>query len=482
MVACIFLFLLAYEVVILKGPLTDKKLATTTDSSISNSVTAHASVHLHRDQLQEDDDEGSLPKPPLTPAAPSNPPPSPSHASMSKPRTPVSFESGTTTADRVRAAAKALPADENADPPPYRPLRKHKRPPLGIKSVKVLKERKPVPASALHLESQAADADDDDPDDDPDIKGKPSASSKKSRSSSRSSSRTSPSARPSRLKSASSEKNADADIDADPPKTRNGGKIGEGGAEPGAGQNFWQWFQDNKGSEKGAVSNAITCPEENKRLCQMFYKYLRKYKIRCIFDASCAVNVEWMPEILQKAGNELWGFKYYCSVTDEAKMATAKEKLSSLNFVEFIPDHWWRDGFPDDTELLFAWDTLPHIAYGRVWNFFVKAKKQEIKYILVDNYPGIMNDPVSQQLFHQCSATQKGTFGDHAWLLTFFASLFIQFSHSFQSPKRNYLNLRKHPFRFPAAKEVVQNVTEPGETAKRQLLFYEGSTLPDNLQ
>lgn len=51
-----------------------------------------------------------------------------------------------------------------------------------------------------------------------------------------------------------------------------------------------------------------------------------------------------------------------------------------------------------------------------------------------------------------------------------------------QSPKRMFINLRKHPFRFPAAKEVVQNVTEPGETEKRQLLFYESSMLPENLQ
>lgn len=51
-----------------------------------------------------------------------------------------------------------------------------------------------------------------------------------------------------------------------------------------------------------------------------------------------------------------------------------------------------------------------------------------------------------------------------------------------KSPKRNYLNLRKHPFRFPSAKEVAQNVTEPGETSKRQLLFYETAMLPENLQ
>lgn len=399
MAAGMFLFLLAYEVVILKGPLTDKELVPTRDSSLSNSVIAHASVSHPRDPLLQEDDEESPSNATRKRAAPSQPPPTTSSAPKSKPRTPVSIESGATTADRVRAAANALPADENTDadetdPPPYRPLRKHKRPSAHTESVKVAKRKKPSPASALSLESQAADVDDD-LDDDPDVEVKKSSASSKSRSSSRSSSRA-PSTS-SRSKGASSA--TDADIDANPPIARKHGKIGEGGAEPGAGENFWQWFQENKGSEKGAVSNTINCPKENKRLCEMVYKYLRKYKIRCIFDASCAVNVDWMPEILQKAGNELWGFKYYCGVTDAEKMVTAKEKLSSLNFVEFVPDHWWRDGFPEDTELLFAWDTLPHIAYGRVWNFFVKAKKQEIKYILVDNYPGIMNDPVSQSFF-----------------------------------------------------------------------------------
>lgn len=168
------------------------------------------------------------------------------------------------------------------------------------------------------------------------------------------------------------------------------------GADPGAGENFWNWFQETKGSEKEGVSSAISCPEESsKRLCIMFYKYVRKYKIRSIYDISCVKNLPWMPEILKKVGGELWGFKYHCSALDDDGMSTAKQKLSSFAFVEFVSDPWWRKGFPQDPELLFAWDTLPHIAYGRVWNFFVKAKTQKIKFILVDNYPALPNDPVS---------------------------------------------------------------------------------------
>lgn len=175
--------------------------------------------------------------------------------------------------------------------------------------------------------------------------------------------------------------------------TDTGGTI-PGGANPGAGENFWRWFQETKDDGKGTVSDTVNCPEENKRLCTMFYKYIRKYKIRSVYDVSCVKNLDWMPEIIQKAGSELWGFKYYCSATDEDGMAKAKEKLSSMKFVDFVSELWWRQGFGQKPELLFAWDTLAHTAYGRVWHFFVKAKSQNIKYILVDNYPGILNDPV----------------------------------------------------------------------------------------
>jgi len=179
-----------------------------------------------------------------------------------------------------------------------------------------------------------------------------------------------------------------------PPKPKAHPKVGEGGSSPGSGENFWEWFQETKGGEKGKIANSIKCDADYKRLCEMFYKYLRKYKIRTIFDASCVKNVDWMPEILHKAGNELWGFKYYCSVPDDNDMDPTKEKLEKLSFVAYTTEEWWKSGFPEDTELLFAWDTLPHIAYGRVWNFFVHAKKQKLKYVLIDNYPGILNDPV----------------------------------------------------------------------------------------
>lgn len=158
---------------------------------------------------------------------------------------------------------------------------------------------------------------------------------------------------------------------------------------------FWQWFQETKGSEKNGIADSIKCLDDNVRLCQMFYKYLRKYKIRTVFDVSCATNIGWMPEVIKKAASELWGFKYYCSLPFETDREMVKKKLADNKFVEFSLSEWWQEGYPDEIELLFAWDTLPHISYGRVWNFFVKARQQNVKFILVDNYPGILNDPVS---------------------------------------------------------------------------------------
>lgn len=217
------------------------------------------------------------------------------------------------------------------------------------------------------------------------------------------------------------------------------------GSMPGHDENFWKWFQQTKGAEHKDASKAVKCPEDNHRLCETFYKYLRKYKIRTVLDASCGTNSDWMPTVLKQVGSELWGFRYYCMNTGpEAEEATerAKAALSEFPFVEFVPTEWWVGGFPDGLDLVFGWDVLPHTAYGRVWSFFMLARKHAVRYLLFDNYPGLLNNP---------------------------------------SPKRKFINVRKHPFKFPAAKEVVQNVTEPGEHIKRQLLFYETESLPEHL-
>jgi hypothetical protein len=229
---------------------------------------------------------------------------------------------------------------------------------------------------------------------------------------------------------------------ADAPK-RKSSASSERGAEPGSKENFWKWFQESKETE-GTGASSVECPKENHKLCQMFYKYVRKYKIRAIYDVSCGKNLGWIGITLRKVSNELWGFKYHCGETDPERMGAAKEALKEFSFVEFDDRKWWKAGFPEDIELLFAWDTLAHTAFGRVWSFFVNVRKQDIKWVLVDNYPSLTNDP---------------------------------------SPKREFINLRKHPFRFPAATAVVQDVREVGEaeTVKRQLLLYEGSALPDNL-
>ncbi len=204
-------------------------------------------------------------------------------------------------------------------------------------------------------------------------------------------------------------------------------------SHPGLGENFWEWHQK---SRKGGK---IRCREPHQRLCGMTYKFVRKYRVRTLYDADCGRTSPWMRDVLVKITREIWGFRYICANPN----ASTRKSLNGLPYVTYTTDKWWRAGFPPDVDLVFAWDVLAHTAYGRVWGFFVNIKKANVKYVLVDNYPGILNDP---------------------------------------SPERFYLNLRKHPFRFPAAKEVVQNVTEPGETANRQLLFYETTMLPDNLR
>lgn len=380
-----FFFLLGYEVLILKGPLTiagKERPANYPSSrpvrltSAERSLTTSQQIPLEHNPLNPNTQPGRKHNDHLVKTS----------EKKIEQQPPISLDGGKTVAERVKAASKPKYSKQTADSPPYRPLKKHRRQVEKRDSVKVLKAREPRPASALTLETRPADADDEGDPEDPDVSQK------------KASSRGKESSRPSGRENKARKRDSDADVDLNPPTARKHSKLGEGGAEPGAGENFWQWFQETKGSEKGSVSGSISCPDETKRLCQMTYKYLRKYKIRTIFDASCAKNADWMPEVLRKSGNELWGFKYYCSVPKDEQLDFVKEKFASLNFVEYAPDVWWRDGYPDDTELLFAWDTLPHIAYGRVWNFFVMAKKQDIKYILVDNYPGMTNDPVRRCL------------------------------------------------------------------------------------
>lgn len=387
MAAFVFLFLICYEIFILKGPLLGKVGRAVPSSSArlihpfintSKSITTSPSLSSRpsRDDSSKKNADNSLKKR-KTSVGPSksssdqnnaSPPPSPYPKIISAGTTAADTPTSTTgNANKVSQYAErsiSPQEEQKARVSSYKPLRRKKY-------SKLSKRRKHRAPSVLNIERHAAD------EDDTSSSGKETKNKRKT-------------IRGSKSIVHSSQPSA-ADEDTPPTRTK---RTSENGAEPGAGENFWQWFQDTKGSEKQGVSISIPCPEENKRLCEMFYKYLRKYKIRCIYDVSCGKNYDWMPAVVKKAGNELWGFKYYCSVSDGEDVDAAKQKLGKFKFVEFVTDPWWKTGYPEDTELLFAWDTLAHIAYGRVWNFFVKAKKQEVKYLLVDNYPGILNDPV----------------------------------------------------------------------------------------
>lgn len=201
---------------------------------------------------------------------------------------------------------------------------------------------------------------------------------------------------------------------------------------------FWQWFQGSKASQP--MEKTQRCPAGgNQRLCEMFLKLLRKLTVQRVFDASCRKNVKWMPTVLRRMEEDFWGFKYYCAEHEGSVSEDVKSELKEYASVEFVELQWWREKFPSDIDLLFAWDTLPHSSYGRVYKFFLTAKQSNTSRVLFDNYPGIVNSP---------------------------------------SPNRQYLNVRKHPFRFPRADVVVQNVTEEGEGMSRQLLLYKVKDIP----
>lgn len=275
-----------------------------------------------------------------------------------------------------------------------------------------------------------------------------------------------------------------------------------GAAAPGRDQNFWAWFQATKAGDAAAArpttGGALPCPppgEPSARLCATFYKAVRKYKVRRVVDISCAANVGWMRAVVARLGGELWGFLYVCmaaeaeeTAANEAAFAaaavadaraagegTASGTPAVPSWMTFETRRWWKEGFggappaeagsaaaaavaasaaaaadpagggggTGDVGLVFAWDVLAHTPYGRVWGFFVRARVDGVGLVLFDNYPGLVNNP---------------------------------------SPRRRYLNVRKHPFRFGQATEVVQNVTEgSGEAVRRQMLLYKVSTLPELL-
>lgn len=173
------------------------------------------------------------------------------------------------------------------------------------------------------------------------------------------------------------------------------GALASRWSDPGSGENFWDWFQATRSGIP------IVCPLAQRRLCQMTYKFVRKYKIRAMYDASCSRNTAWMRVMLRQLSREVWGFRYVCAESSAIRMRRAKRALATLPFVSFSQARWWRTGFPTGVDLVFAWDVLAHTAYGRVWTFFVRVRRDGVKYVLVDNYPGILNDPVRfLHLFH----------------------------------------------------------------------------------
>eukprot|EP00186_Timspurckia_oligopyrenoides_P002295 CAMPEP_0182450276 /NCGR_PEP_ID=MMETSP1172-20130603/40139_1 /TAXON_ID=708627 /ORGANISM="Timspurckia oligopyrenoides, Strain CCMP3278" /LENGTH=593 /DNA_ID=CAMNT_0024647823 /DNA_START=55 /DNA_END=1836 /DNA_ORIENTATION=- len=214
---------------------------------------------------------------------------------------------------------------------------------------------------------------------------------------------------------------------------------------------FLNWFKSQSEREQNATERGkIECPEKHPDgiLCKTLFRLLRKYKVRIVVDVACHKTASWTPLVIEKLAAEYWGFKYICVLPDKEEMdkLKASKQLERVEQnVNYIEGMWWKPldfGGQLNAEFYFAWDTLCHTSYGRVWSFFSSSQSSGAKYYLFDNYPALSNDP---------------------------------------SPKREFINVRRHPFKFGAAKDTIQNVTDVDENpddVKRQLVMYTAETIP----
>lgn len=149
-----------------------------------------------------------------------------------------------------------------------------------------------------------------------------------------------------------------------------------------------------------------------------------------------------MPEVITQLQVSQPTFRFVCVGGNASEVETMKDRFSRLENVEFIAAEWWRMTIPASSDLILMWDELSHVMYGRSWAFLAAVRKSDARLLLLDNYPTVINEP---------------------------------------STTKTQLNIRRHPFLFPSAKETVYNVTEPGDTKSRQLLLYEVRSIPQAL-
>ncbi|KAA8499839.1 hypothetical protein FVE85_7424 [Porphyridium purpureum] len=222
--------------------------------------------------------------------------------------------------------------------------------------------------------------------------------------------------------------------------------VSESGEPPR--KSFLQWFTES--ADAPPVNSTIICPEATPQMqiCKSLNKYIRKYKVRRMADASCEWTESFAPDLIKAYAQEFWGFKYICVFTEQSKMVElrARGKFDGLgDAVEFLTEVWWKPvRMPDgmSIEMWLMYDVLAHASYGRVWSFFSSQLRAGTRFFFFDNYPALPNDP---------------------------------------SPDRHFINVRRHPFKFPRAKETVSNVTEPGEdpeSISRQLVLYADDQIP----
>jgi len=200
---------------------------------------------------------------------------------------------------------------------------------------------------------------------------------------------------------------------------------------------------------EGGKKPGHNCPKGNhERQCQMVAKIMKKYNVQRLMDVSCVKNLEWIPVLVKEFSAENPDFRYYCTDSDYDKLKDTKPAFREVHVrdgaVEYLTTNWWKEtDYPDNLDLLLSWNVLAHVSYGRVWGLFFSAQKKKVKLVIFDNYPAISNDLAMD---------------------------------------RKLINVRRHPFNFPTAKEVIQEMAQPEDTEKRQFLVYEPSQLKLNKQ
>eukprot|EP00188_Purpureofilum_apyrenoidigerum_P002178 Plantae.Rhodophyta-Purpureofilum_apyrenoidigerum.ctg232.p1 GENE.Plantae.Rhodophyta-Purpureofilum_apyrenoidigerum.ctg232~~Plantae.Rhodophyta-Purpureofilum_apyrenoidigerum.ctg232.p1 ORF type:complete len:312 (-),score=53.88 Plantae.Rhodophyta-Purpureofilum_apyrenoidigerum.ctg232:6-941(-) len=196
-------------------------------------------------------------------------------------------------------------------------------------------------------------------------------------------------------------------------------------------------------SASESTNDDVKCADSStKKLCQSVYKLAVKHGVHSLLDASCGLNADWMPEVVQQLSTLGLTFHFICLSKDSQEQQVLKDKFENLHNVDVIVAKWWATELPGKIDMVLMWDELSHVMYSKAWAFLSAVKKSQAKLLVLDNYPTVNNEA---------------------------------------STSKQHLNVRRHPFSLPSAKETIYDVTEAGDTKSRQLVLYDVENLPKAL-